>query len=57
MNMRWMVRGALLLLAAAAVSQTPEHDRYGGWTKVKGSRTGLFHVELMDLPCVQRRYF
>lgn len=48
MHMRWMVPAALLLLAAPAVPQTPEYDRYGGWLKVQGGRTGFFHVQLID---------
>ena len=47
MKMRWSVPGILLILASVAVSQATDYDRYGGWVKMKGGRTGFFHVELI----------
>jgi hypothetical protein len=48
MKMRWLALSTFLFLASTAVSQTTEYDRYGGWSRVRGSRTGFFHVERSD---------
>jgi len=41
---------AIVALSAgmAAGGETPVYDRYGGWTGLKGKRTGFFHAEQID---------
>lgn len=39
------VLGAELLLTSACSSSEPELDQYGGWTGIKGEKTGFFHLE------------
>lgn len=48
MKMRWLALSAFLFLASPAFSQTADYDRYGGSRRVRGSRTGFFHVEFIN---------
>ncbi len=36
---------AMVLLAGPACSASNDYDAYGGWLKVKGKKTGFFHLE------------
>ncbi len=36
---------AITLFAGVASAASNEYDTYGGWTQVKGTRTGFFHTE------------
>ncbi len=38
----------MALLAGCAPASTAEFDRYGGWTKSQGRKTGFFHTEQID---------
>lgn len=39
------MRKSILLLLAAAAAAFAQYDQYGGWTKLKGRKTGFFYVE------------
>jgi hypothetical protein len=39
---------ALAVAAACASGQTEGYDRFGGWLKVSGTKTGYFHAEQID---------
>jgi hypothetical protein len=39
---------ALLLLSPAAFSQSSGLDRFGGWPKLTGAKTGFFHTQKID---------
>ena len=41
----WIVVALLLLAISACSEQGPVLDQYGGWTGVKGEKTGFFHLE------------
>jgi len=42
MNRLWTL---LCLLAFVALPASAQYDTYGGWTKIKGQKTGFFHAE------------
>jgi len=35
----------LFLLAFMALPASAQYDTYGGWTQIKGQKTGFFHAE------------
>ncbi len=39
---------AFLFTAASGFGAEPELDQYGGWTGIKGKKTGFFHVQEID---------
>ncbi len=46
--MRLRIALALAVLACGAHAQSTGYDRFGGWRKVTGSKTGFFHSEQID---------
>src|SRR5215475_772917 len=40
----------LLLLALCAARAAGDYDTYGGWTKLKGEKTGYFHTQQIEGP-------
>src|SRR5579863_2235450 len=46
--MRLRIALAVAVLAAGANAQSTGYDRYGGWQKITGSRTGFFHTQQID---------
>ena len=39
---------ALLVFASPSFAKEYELDQYGGWTGIKGEKTGFFHIEKID---------
>ena len=47
MKTTWLAVTAFLFLTSPVFSQTADYDRFGGWSLVRGGRTGFFHVEII----------
>jgi len=46
--MKLRIALALLVLACGANPESAGYDRFGGWLKLAGTRTGFFHTQLID---------
>jgi len=46
--MRVLLALAALTAAAMVQKETPMYDQYGGWTALKGRKTGYFHAQQID---------
>src|ERR1700757_4486107 len=48
MKSRVAFGAAAALLAGFVFAQSGEYDRYGGWLKLSGTKTGFFHTPQID---------
>ena len=45
MKQSLLVLVAAFLLASTLGAASPQYDKYGGWSRLKGTKTGFFHTQ------------